>query len=125
LTIAPLSRPLIQTTGGGPNLYAPRLTWGGGIEYELSLGGEVTLTPRVNYAYVGEQFTYIGYSPLSDRLSARGLLSAIVTLKLNDRLKVEAWGTNLTNKQYITGQLNSNEFYGAPREFGVKLNVTF
>lgn len=118
-------RPFIQTTGGGPNLYAPRLTWGGGVEYEIPLGGDVTLTPRVNYAYVGEQFTYIGYSPLSDRLNARGLLSALVTLKLNERLRIEAWGTNLTNRQYVTGQLNSNEFYGAPREIGVKLNVTF
>lgn len=117
--------PFIQTTGGGPNLYAPRWTWGGGVEYEIPLGGEASLTPRVNYAYVGEQFTYIGYSPLSDRLNPRGLLSAIVTLKINDRLQIEAWGTNLTNKEYITGQLNSNEFYGAPREYGLKLNVTF
>ncbi|OYX93965.1 MAG: hypothetical protein B7X90_00680 [Novosphingobium sp. 17-62-19] len=117
--------PFIQTTGGGPNLYAPRWTWGGGVEYEIPLGGEASLTPRVNYAYVGEQFTYIGYSPLSDRLNPRGLLSAIVTLKLNERLRIEAWGTNLTNKEYVTGQLNSNEFYGAPREYGVKLNVTF
>ncbi|WP_428028062.1 TonB-dependent receptor [Altererythrobacter sp.] len=117
--------PFIQTTGGGPNLYAPRWTFGGGVEYEFLLGGEATLTPRLNYAYVGEQFTYIGYSPLSDRLNPRGLLSAIVTLQLNDNLKVEAWGTNLTNKDYITGQLNSNEFYGAPREYGIKLGVTF
>ena len=117
--------PFIQTTGGGPNLYAPRWTWSGGVEYEIPLGGEMSLTPRVNYAYVGEQFTYIGYSPLSDRLNPRGLLSAILTLRLSERLRVEAWGTNLTNKDYITGQLNSNEFYGAPREYGVKLNITF
>lgn len=117
--------PFIETTGGGPNLYAPRWTWGGGMEYEIPLGGEMTLTPRVNYAYVGEQFTYIGYSPLSDRLNPRGLLSAILTLKVNDMLKIEAWGTNLTDKDYITGQLNSNEFYGAPREYGLKLNVRF
>lgn len=117
--------PFIQTTGGGPNLYAPRWTWGGGVEYELPLGGEMSLTPRVNYAYVGEQFTYIGYSPLSDRLNSRGLLSAIVTLKVNDKMKIEAWGTNLTDKEYVTGQLNSNEFYGAPREYGVRLHMMF
>lgn len=117
--------PFIQTTGGGPNLYAPRWTFGGGVEYAFPLGGEMSLTPRVNYAYVGEQFTYIGYSPLSDRLNPRGLLSAIVTLRISDQLKVEAWGTNLTNKDYITGQLNANEFYGAPREYGLRLNVMF
>lgn len=117
--------PYIQTTGGGPNLYAPRWTWGAGVEYEFPLGGDMSLTPRLNYAYVGEQFTYIGYSRLSDRLNPRGLLSVIVTLKLADNLRIEAWGTNLTNKQYITGQLNANEFYGAPREYGMKLNVTF
>ena len=117
--------PFIQTTGGGPNLYAPRWTWGAGVEYEIPLGGEMSLTPRVNYAYVGEQFTYIGYSPLSDRLNPRGLLSAMLTLNITDQLKIEAWATNLTNKEYVTGQLNSNEFYGAPREYGVKLNVTF
>ncbi len=117
--------PLIETTGGGPNLYAPRWTFGGGVEYEFLLGGEATLTPRINYAYVGEQFTYIGYSPLSDRLNPRGLLSAMVTLRLNESLAIEAWGTNLTNKDYITGQLNSNEFYGAPREYGIKLTLNF
>jgi iron complex outermembrane receptor protein len=117
--------PFIQTNGGGPNLYAPRWTWNVGAQYRFELGGDTTLTPRVNYAYVGPQFTYLGYSPVSDRLGSRGLLSATLTLRLADHLRIEGYGTNLTNKKYVSGQLTANEFYGAPREYGIRLGMDF
>lgn len=77
-----------------------------------------------NVAYVGPQFAYLGYSPLSDRIDGRGLLSALVTLDMGD-WQVTAYGTNLTDKNHVSGQFNSNEFYGAPREYGVRVRVAF
>jgi iron complex outermembrane receptor protein len=62
--------------------------------------------------------------PLSDRIDGRGLLSAFVTLDMGD-WQVTAYGTNLTNKDYVSGQFNSNELYGAPREYGVRVKVAF
>lgn len=113
--------PFIQTSGNGPNLYAPRWTYNLGADYRIPVGSG-TLTPRINYAYVGPQFTYLGYSPVSDRISGRGLLSALLTLDLG-RWQVTAYGTNLTNKNYVTGQTGTNEFYGAPREYGVRVRI--
>ena len=38
--------------------------------------------------------------------------------------KIEAYGQNLTNKKYVTS-VGANEFYGAPREYGVRVSVDF
>jgi len=115
--------PYIQTTGNGPNLYAPEWTYNIGVDYRIDLGG-ATLTPRVNLSYVGAQYTYLGYSPVSDRLPSRTLLSALLTLQL-EQWRLEAYGTNLTNRRYVSGQFGSNEFYGAPREYGLRAAIDF
>lgn len=115
--------PFIQSTGNGPNLYAPKWTYNLGAYYEIPLG-DATLTPRVNYAYVGPQFTYLGYSPVSDRIGARKLLSGQLTYR-RDNWWAEAYGTNLTNQRYVSGQFLNNEFYGAPREYGVRIGIDF
>jgi iron complex outermembrane receptor protein len=116
--------PYLQTNSGGPNLFSPKWTYNAGGEYSLAIGN-ATLTPRVNYAYVGPVFTTLFYSPITDRLAGRGLLSALVTFR-RDSWTVEAYGTNLTDKEYVTGQSGgNNEFYGPPREYGVRVGVDF
>ncbi|MEJ2458581.1 MAG: TonB-dependent receptor, partial [Novosphingobium sp.] len=114
----------IITTNGGPNLYSPKWTYNLGAGYEFALGDDVTLTPHVNYSHIGPRFTYLAYSPTSDRIAAYGLLSAQVTLRKGDWY-VEAYGTNLTKERYIAGQTDYTEFYGAPREYGVRAGIRF
>lgn len=116
--------PYVQTNGGGANLYSPKWTLGAGLEYQFGLGDRVTVTPRINYAYISGQYTYLGYSKQTDYLPARGLLSALVTVRTGDTL-VEVYGTNLADKEYVSGQSGRNEFYGAPREFGVRVRQEF
>ncbi|HWW66118.1 MAG TPA: TonB-dependent receptor [Sphingomonadaceae bacterium] len=116
--------PAIVTTDGGPNLYSPKWTYNAGLEYEFLLGDQMTITPRVNYAYVGPRFTYLAYSPVSDRIDGYGLLSALVTLRKGN-WHLELYGNNLTNKRYVSGQYELNEFYGAPREYGIRAGVRF
>ncbi|HEY0649748.1 TonB-dependent receptor [Phenylobacterium sp.] len=116
--------PFLEATRGGPNLYAPKWTYSLGIDYTFDLGGSTSLTPRINYGYVGPQFNYIAYSPVSDRMKGRGLLSAMATLRYDD-WKVEAYGTNLSNEKYVAGQLGNNEFYGPPREYGIRVGRVF
>ena len=86
----------------------------------------MTLTPRVNYSYVGSRFTYIAYSPISDLIASHRLLSALLTLR-KEKWYVEAYGTNLTDETYVSGQAaaSRNEFYGAPREYGIRAGVEF
>jgi len=118
--------PFVQSTPGGPNLYSPKWTYNAGLEYTTSIGSEATLTPRLNYAYVGERFTYIAYSPISDRIGSFGLWNASVTWRQGDWY-VEAFGLNLADKAYVSGQASatSNEFYGAPRQYGLRAGVSF
>lgn len=111
------------STAGGPNLFSPKWTWNLSAEYAIAAGDELTITPRVNVSHVGSRYTYIAYDPVRDRLKAYELLGASVAFSL-DRLTFEIWGTNLTKEKYSTGQTNNtSEFYGAPREYGVRLKA--
>jgi iron complex outermembrane receptor protein len=116
--------PFIRTAGGGPNLFSPKWSYNFGVEYELFVNDDISLTPRLNYAYVGPRWTNLFYNPQTDYLKGRGLLSAMVTLQAGD-WTVEAWATNLTDKEYVTGQSFNNELYGAPREYGLRVGVEF
>ncbi len=116
--------PFLQTNSGGQNLLSPKWTYNAGVQYSIKAGGNATLTPRLNYAYVGSQFTTLFYNPVTDRLSGRGLLSALLTYRSGD-YQIEAYGTNLGDKDYVSGQTGNNEFYGAPRQYGVRASVNF
>jgi len=116
--------PFTGTAGGGPNLLSPKWTYNAGVQYSFDLGGDAKLTPRLNYAYVGSQFTNLFYSPITDRMQAHGVLSGLLTLNMR-KWRIEAYGRNLTNKKYVLGQGGGNEFYGSPREYGVRVNVNF
>jgi len=117
--------PYLQVQASGPNLYSPKWTFNAGVDYRFRLGESISLTPRLNYAYVGSQFASLSYSYLTDYLPSRGLLSALVTLQLPHSWYVEGYGTNLANKTYVSGQFGNNEFFGAPRQYGVRLGTHF
>jgi iron complex outermembrane receptor protein len=51
-------------------------------------------------------------------------MSALVTLR-SGRFHLEAYGTNLTGERYVSGQFGLREFYGAPREYGLRAGFTF
>jgi iron complex outermembrane receptor protein len=115
--------PYLQTAGGGPNLLSPKWTYNLGAQYTFEWSGGRSLTPRLNYAYVADQWGGLFYTP-ADRLKARGLLSALVTYDSGKAWRIEAYGNNLADKAYVAGS-GTSEFYGPPREYGVRLNVNF
>lgn len=109
--------------GGGEVQVSSGANWRASAAYALHLG-DATLTPRVNYAYVGPRFTYLAYSPVSDRIAGHGLLSALLTFRTG-QFHVEAYGSNLTGRRYVSGQFGLREFYGAPREYGLRTGMRF
>lgn len=117
--------PYLEDQASGPNLYSPKWTFNAGVDYRFDLSDGISLTPRLNYAYVGSQFTSLSYSYLTDYLPSHGLLSALLTLQLPHNWYVEGYGTNLANKTYVSGQFGNNEFFGAPRQYGVRIGSRF
>jgi iron complex outermembrane receptor protein len=53
------------------------------------------------------------------------LLSALLTLDLPGAWSVQGYGTNLADKTYVSGQFGNTEFFGAPREYGVRVRKQF
>jgi iron complex outermembrane recepter protein len=120
--------PYLQTASSGPNLYSPHWTFNAGLQYQLNLANDMTLTPRANFAYVSGQFTSLTYSEITDYLPAHGLLAALLTLRLHGGWTVEGYGTNLTDRIYRSGQGLDNGnyyFYGAPRQYGLRATYNF
>lgn len=117
--------PFIVNSNGGPNLYSPKSSYTFGAEYPIELSNGAILTPRLNYGWIGEQWTTLLYDENTDLLKSRGLLSAMLTLDL-DSWKVQLYGRNILDKEYVSGQTGDNqEFYGAPRVFGVDVSYQF
>ncbi len=115
--------PYYQNVTNGPNPYSP--TWSGniGVAYEMGLANGMSVTPRVDFSYMSEQWTTV-FQNAAERMQARKLFNANITIK-RDRWKIVGYGTNLTKQYYITGQAGFQDFYGAPREFGVRINTQF
>jgi iron complex outermembrane receptor protein len=116
--------PDITTSSGGPNLFSPKWTWNIGAQYKIEAGHDVTVTPRLNYAYVGSQWAYVTYAAATDLINAHGLLNGSIAIDKGD-LRFEVYGNNLANSFYVAGQSGKNEFYGAPREYGVRFSTKF
>ncbi len=120
--------PYLTTNSGGPNLYSPQWTFNVGVAYRFAVSDQVTVTPRVNYAYMDRQFVDLTYSRTTDYLPAHGLISALLTCRIYDHWSAELYGTNLSNKVYPIGQvLTSNNYftYGHPRQYGARVGYTF
>lgn len=116
--------PTIVSVSGRANPYAPQWTYNIGAEYTFDLAGGASLTPRLNYSYQGSQWTTLIEAPATDLLPAYGLLNATLTYRKAD-WRVEAFGSNLANKVYVIGQSGNNQFYGAPRQFGLRVSRAF
>ena len=57
-------------------------------------------------------------------LDSQDVLGGQISVQTGN-LEFAIFGTNLTNKEYSSGQDGDNEFYSAPRQYGARLKVTF
>ncbi len=109
---------------GKDQTYAPDLTFNIGVEREFHYGDD-TITPRVNYAHVSEQWaTLFQNEALGDRIGARNIVNAQVAW-LHKTWLWTLYGTNLTDQHYVAAINSGLRFAGAPRQFGLRLTVGF
>lgn len=109
--------------------FAPKLTTTAGVQYDL-LMGNWSVTPRLQYSYVGAQLS-TPFRYTATRVPSRSVWDLRVTMAPSGRLRLEAFANNLFDKTYIAAQVQDASsasggiIYGAPRQFGVRAKIDF
>ncbi len=105
---------------GRDQTYAPDLTFNFGVEREFTFGKN-TITPRINYGYVSEQWaTLFQNEARGDRIESRRMLNAQIAWKRGDYL-FTLYGTNLNDQHYVAAINSGLRFAGAPRQYGLRI----
>jgi iron complex outermembrane receptor protein len=110
---------------GQRQTYAPNVTFNVGAQYEAKLGNGDSITPRVNFGYVGSQWaTLFEDAARGDLIEARRILNAQIAFQ-HKSWTLTAYGTNLTDQHYAAALNSGLYFAGTPRQYGVKLLKIF
>ena len=110
---------------GRRQTYAPNVTFNLSAEYTAKLANGDSITPRVNFGYVGNQWaTLFQNVNRGDLLDARKILNAQIAYTRGS-LTVTAYGTNLADQHYVAALNSGLYFAGAPRQYGIKLLKVF
>lgn len=115
--------PYETSVSGEPNPMSPTFTGNLAAEYVFPIGESYTLTPRVTYSYMSSQYWSIFRIPYT-YLSPRHLLGANLDFAAGHWLW-EVYGTNLADETYVAGSDGSNQYYGAPRQYGARFHYSF
>jgi iron complex outermembrane receptor protein len=109
---------------GESNPYSP--DWQGNLAlyYNFPIG-DATLRPRVDYSYTSKQYGSLFQIPTNE-MGVRHILDAYLTYDAG-KWETEAYLTNFTNQIYLsgTGGVGGGVYYGAPRQYGVRLRRDF
>ncbi len=110
---------------GNDQTYAPDFTFNIGLQYQFALSGSSTLTPRVNFGHVSEQWaTLFQNEARGDLVEERNIVNAQIAWRHGDWVTT-LYGSNLTDQHYV-GAINSGlRFAGAPRQYGLRVSKAF
>jgi iron complex outermembrane receptor protein len=110
---------------GFEQAYAPKFTLNVGGQYIFHLNQGATLTPRMNFGHICEQWaTLFENTAMGDRLGARNLLSAQVAYERGS-WTVTGYGANLADQHYVSSIISGLRFAGNPRQYGLRVQKTF
>ena len=110
---------------GRPLSDAPNWTFNIGAQYDFALPGDATLTPRVDYGYVGSEWaTLFENASQDDLLRARSILNVNLTYAKGS-WRLTGYSTNLTDQHYVSQTNSGLRFPGAPRQYGIRLEKSF
>jgi iron complex outermembrane receptor protein len=105
-------------------VYAPAWTFNMGMQYAIPLRNGDTLTPRVDYGFVGQQWTSVFHSP-AVRLGDRNIINTQLSYDWSDDWQLTAFATNLFDLHYVAAANVSLRYAGPPRQFGLRLTKGF
>ena len=117
--------PNCTNLAGNRQSYAPEFTFNAGVQYVFDFGDGSSLTPRVDFAHIGEAYTTIfNNEALGDKLEDRNILNASLSYANGD-WRLTAFSTNLTDQTYIAAINSGLRYAGPPRQYGLVLSKTF
>ncbi len=120
----PSSASCIDLTGHSQT-YAPNFTFNIGTQYSFVMGAQDSVTPRVNFGYVGPQWaTLFENESLGDHLAGRSILGAQLAWT-HAHFVTTLYGTNVTDQHYVSALNSGLRFAGYPRQFGIRFLTTF
>jgi iron complex outermembrane recepter protein len=120
----PASASCIDLTGHSQT-YAPNFTFNFGSQYKISLSSQDSLTPRLNFGYVGPQWATLFANPdLGDHLAGRDIWGAQLAWA-HAHFITTLYGTNVTDQHYVSALNSGLRFAGYPRQFGLRFLATF
>jgi iron complex outermembrane receptor protein len=116
--------PYVVNLSGQRNPYSPEYTVNASVAYDIKLGSDATLTPRIGVSHVSSQYASIFQNTDYFRISGRTQFDAFILLRAGE-WDVEGFVRNLTDNHYVTGLNNAAAFYAAPRTFGARVSRRF
>mgnify|MGYP006052340447 FL=1 len=106
---------------------APKLTASLGASYNLDIGetGSLRLSALYNY-----NSGYVFEADNVQRQKKYDLINGSIEYKFNENLGIELWGRNLANTKYAIQKISTSGIavtsaVGAPRTYGVNMNINF
>jgi len=110
---------------GKRQTYAPNFTFNIGVQYTFRLDDGDTLTPRLNFGHISDQWaTLFENAARGDLVEARDILGGQVAWR-HGSLITTLYGANLTDQHYVAAVNSGLRFVGPPRQFGVRLTKVF
>ena len=119
----PSSSPQCLDLSGRRLPFQPRTTFSAGLQHRFEIG-EASLTPRLDVAYTGSQFTNVYQIPGIDTLESRTIFNGNLTWA-SGPWTATLYSTNLSNEQYVIAKLSGLRVAGAPRQYGLRVMRTF
>lgn len=116
----------VQNLTGRQQPDAPRWTANLGVQYVFHLAADQSLTPRVDYGYVGARWASVFEVSPTDLLGEQNLVNATLTYDRPGNWRITAYATNLFDLHYVSSlSLGNLANAGAPRQFGLRVSKTF
>jgi iron complex outermembrane recepter protein len=110
--------------------FSPTATLTAGIEYAVRFGNQ-SLTPRLQVAYMAEQWATFFHDDNLTKVPARTIADFRLTYAPIEHLQIEAFVSNLFDETYIAVQVQDassaagGQLYGAPRQIGGRIKYSF
>ena len=117
-------------TKGSRLPFSPQWTINGGVQYAFPLESVGMVTPRLQWSHLDRQLG-TPFPSFRTEVPSRDIFDARVTFDIRERYRLEFYVNNLTDKTYVTSQIQSSSsadggyIYGAPRQWGVRGTVRF